>query len=54
VIRTEASRQTLRWFTQEEFADLLHEAGFSQVAAFEAYTWDPAEADSASFLFVAS
>ena len=54
VTRTEASSQTLRWFTQEEFTDLLDKAGFSRVAAFEAYTWDPAEADSASFLFVAS
>jgi len=54
VTRTEASSQTLRWYTQEEFAYLLREAGFSRVAALEAYTWDPAEDGSANFLFVAS
>ena len=54
LVRTEASSQTLRWFTQEEFADLLHDAGFSQVAALKAYSWEPAEDDSVSFLFAAS
>ena len=54
IVRTEASSQTLRWFTQEEFAALLHEAGFSQVTALEAYAWNPADAGSASFMFVAS
>lgn len=54
VIATERSEQRLRWYTQEEFADLLQEAGFSQVTALEAYSWDPADAESVSFMFMAS
>ncbi len=54
VVDHEESEQRLRWYTQEEFAGLLDEAGFSDVAALEAYTWKPADADSVSFLFVAS
>ncbi len=54
VIDCEESEQRLRWYTQEEFAGLLGEAGFSDVAALEAYTWKPADTDSASFTFVAS
>ncbi len=54
VIATERSEQRLRWYTQEEFADLLDRAGFRQEAALEAYTWDTAKTDSASFMFVAS
>jgi hypothetical protein len=54
VIEHEESEQRLRWYTQDEFAGLLREAGFSHVAVLEAYTWNPAHTDSASFILVAS
>jgi len=53
-IEQETSEQRLLWYTQEQFAGLLDEAGFSDVAVLEGYTWKPAETDSPSFLFVAS
>lgn len=54
VIERETNEQRLRWYTQEEFAGLLEEAGFNDVAALEGYTWTPAATDSASFIMVAS
>jgi hypothetical protein len=54
VIATERSEQRMRWYTREEFAGLLGGAGFRQVAILEGYTWNPAGADSATFMFVAS
>jgi hypothetical protein len=50
---TEEGEQLLRWFSQSEFADLLLQAGFTDVAALKAYAWEPADADDASFLFTA-
>jgi len=54
VIDREESTQRLRWYTQEQFAGLLDEAGFSDVAVLEGYTWEAADANSPSFTFVAS
>ncbi len=54
VVDREEGVQRLRWYTQEEFAGLLGEAGFGDVAVLETYTWTPAEADSPNFMFVAS
>lgn len=53
VIEQEESEQRLRWYSQEEFAALLREAGFRVVAILEAYTWRLARPDSARFVFVA-
>ena len=54
VIEREESEQRLRWYTQEEFARLLAEAGFNDIRAVDGYTWQPARGDSASFVFVAN
>jgi hypothetical protein len=54
VIEHETSEQRLLWYTQEQFAGLLDEAGFSDVAVLEGYTWEPAATSSASFMVVAS
>jgi SAM-dependent methyltransferase len=54
VIEREESAQRLRWYTQEEFAGLLAEAGFNDVRVVDGYTWRPARGDSTSFLFVAT
>lgn len=54
VIAREESEQRLRWYTQDEFAALLAEAGFGVVRVLEGYTWRPAAVDSSSFMFVAS
>ncbi len=54
VIDVEENEQRLRWYTQEEFADLLGEVGFSDVTVLESYTWNPAEADSPRFTTAAS
>ncbi|MEJ2311776.1 MAG: class I SAM-dependent methyltransferase [Gemmatimonadales bacterium] len=53
VIEQEESEQRLRWYTQKEFAHLLEDAGFRDREVLEAYTWKPAERDSASFMFIA-
>lgn len=50
----EEAKQLLRWFTQDEFADLLLEAGFTESAALKAYLWERADPDDANFVFVAS
>lgn len=50
---TEDAEQTLRWYSQEEFADLLLAEGFTDVAALGAYDWEPAATDAANFLFTA-
>jgi SAM-dependent methyltransferase len=54
VIEHETSEQRLLWYTQEQFAGLLDEAGFSDVAVLEGYTWEPAATSSASFMVVGS
>lgn len=54
VIAAEESVQLLRWYTQEEFTALLRETGFRAISVFESYSWESADADSASYLFAAS
>lgn len=54
VIVVEESVQRLRWYTQEEFTSLLREAGFREISVLESYSWESADADSASYLFSAS
>lgn len=53
VVESQEDVQRLRWYEQAEFACLLAAAGFERADALEAYTWEPAAPDSASFMFVA-
>ena len=54
LVDLEKTEQRLRWYTQDEFADLLDESGFRRATALEAYTSKPARKDCASYVFVAS
>ena len=53
LVQTEHHVLPLRWYTQEQFADLLNAAGFVDVHAVREHTWEPARREDAFFTFVA-
>jgi ubiquinone/menaquinone biosynthesis C-methylase UbiE len=50
---TDERSTALRWYTQEQFRELLDKAGFSNVRAVRGQTNEPAGADDAEFTFIA-
>lgn len=40
------------WFTQEQFASMMADAGFGEIRILHEHTWEPAEADDPSFTFI--
>ena len=52
--RTEELEMALRWYTQEQFAGMLREAGFGEVRALRRYGPEPAQPEDADFTFLAT
>ncbi len=53
VAEVEEHHQALRWYTQEEFADMLEAAGFDEIGIYRGHTLVPAGPDDGLFTFVA-
>lgn len=51
---TEKRQFSLRWYTQEQFASMLRQAGFRDIHAVRDYSLQPAQPDDASFSFIAA
>ena len=52
VIATEEEDLCFRWHTQEQFYELLKEAGFTDIKSVECYTDKPALPDAPEFCFI--
>lgn len=49
LVRYEAT-QVIRWYTQQEFCDMLERAGFARIEVLRGHTMQPADPNDASFV----